>query len=414
MQSQFIQTAFHRNVAVAIALVLAFWSISAIYHVQKANAAQLDVFSDTMSDTSPGGTSTHTIVFYTAAGIDGDTDIVITFDDEQNDSSNANDTPDKFDASGVGAGDVTVRHAATISFAGATTVTVDTVSGTNGTNGSPDTAATVTANLAGTGGTPIVPAGRYVEVVVSDVDNPSVGVSAPESYEISVSTDNGTTTDIGVTEVVIVPEITVLADVDEILQMTVTPLTTADSVNSDAITVGTAESGPGDIEALTATTVDYGILPTTGAEVGGHRIRVTTNASNGFQVAIVADQTLTSGGGDTIDEFDDGVAATTPTAWSAPAGTLGSPDTYGHWGISSEDADTNGSVAGGDNFTNGYVGNFIGTPRVFFGHDTPIDGITNGDAAGVTEIGYKVQITPYQEAGNDYTATLQMIATATF
>jgi hypothetical protein len=46
------------------------------------------------------------------------------------------------------------------------------------------------------------------------------------------------------------------------------------------------------------------------------------------------------------------------------------------------------------------------------GHDGPADGTTDG--VGDAYIGYQVQISPLQEAGDDYTTTLRYVITPTF
>jgi hypothetical protein len=86
--------------------------------------------------------------------------------------------------------------------------------------------------------------------------------------------------------------------------------------------------------------------------------------------------------------------------------------------MTTEDGDTNST---GPNFTAGdqFVA-VLDTPQVVFGHNGPSDGTTTGagtaadDDVSVTEVGYKIEITPLQEAADDYTAVLTYIATPTF
>ena len=52
------------------------------------------------------------------------------------------------------------------------------------------------------------------------------------------------------------------------------------------------------------------------------------------------------------------------------------------------------------------------SPRVVMSHTGPANGTVTGE--GITNVGYKVQISGLQEAGDDYTATLTYVATPTF
>jgi hypothetical protein len=62
----------------------------------------------------------------------------------------------------------------------------------------------------------------------------------------------------------------------------------------------------------------------------------------------------------------------------------------------------------------------LDTPRAVMGHTGVCDGLATGagnaadDDECVTEVGYKIEITALQEAGDDYTATLTYIATPIF
>jgi hypothetical protein len=52
------------------------------------------------------------------------------------------------------------------------------------------------------------------------------------------------------------------------------------------------------------------------------------------------------------------------------------------------------------------------SPRSIFSHTGPANGTTND--IGSTTVAYKVEITPLQEAAQDYNAVLTYIATPTF
>jgi hypothetical protein len=118
---------------------------------------------------------------------------------------------------------------------------------------------------------------------------------------------------------------------------------------------------------------------------------------------------LQSTTGATIDGFIDGTDTVTPSSWQSPAGLIANPDTYGHWGITSSDhASTSRAVEfSNDTWVSGST-----TPIAVMGHDGPADGVAAG--SGVARVGYQVQISALQEAGDDYTTTLRYVATPTF
>ncbi|MFT5036559.1 MAG: hypothetical protein ACI9VM_000121, partial [Candidatus Azotimanducaceae bacterium] len=134
-----------------------------------------------------------------------------------------------------------------------------------------------------------------------------------------------------------------------------------------------------------------------------------TNASQGYVVTVQADNNLLSSTGADIDGFSNGTDTNTPVTWAAPTGTVGEENTYGHWGLTSDDATTTrASQFGSDE----WVSVSSTTPRIVMSNDGPANG--TGTGVGETRVGYKVQITGLQEAGDDYQAILTYIATPTF
>jgi hypothetical protein len=89
-------------------------------------------------------------------------------------------------------------------------------------------------------------------------------------------------------------------------------------------------------------------------------------------------------------------------------------DTYGHFGITSEDSTLNPASPGGaDRFgTQLYAGNFSTSTLEVFYHNGPADGATAD--IGETDVAYHIEIMSLQEAGTDYTATLTYVATPIF
>ena len=199
------------------------------------------------------------------------------------------------------------------------------------------------------------------------------------------------------TRVAILSHVTVTASVDTSFTFTVTGLPSGTAING--VTTSTTTS---------ATAIAFGTLdPSANASTtAGQRLNVTTNATNGFTVTVKENQHLLSSTGADIDNFKDGADTATPTVWTYPLGTLGSENTYGHFGVTSSD-DINTSEFSGAKF----VGNIV-APRAVFSHNAPSDGTTLG--VGQADVAYKIAITSLQEAGTDYTNTLTYVATPTF
>jgi hypothetical protein len=148
-------------------------------------------------------------------------------------------------------------------------------------------------------------------------------------------------------------------------------------------------------------------------------LRVDTNALNGFSVTVQSDVTLTAGNGATIDEFIDNSAVASSTLWAGPTGTMGNPNTYGHWGVTSDDnyVSSTSPSKWGTGTTSGYAtyqGNFTGNNPVEVFYNNAAVESDAGMGVGSTTVAYKVEITSLQEAAKDYTATLTYIATPVF
>jgi hypothetical protein len=209
----------------------------------------------------------------------------------------------------------------------------------------------------------------------------------------------GTMPDSGQVRIAVVSEVTVSADVDTSLTFSVSGVAASSTVNG---------SGTTTIATSTYNTLPFGNLPIGVSRTLAHDLTVATNANNGYTVTVEQTGELQSTTGATIDGFIDGAYTTTPTAWVAPTGQIANPDTYGHWGLTSDDATTTRSAEfGSDEWVSGST-----TPIVIMGNTGPADGITAG--VGTARVGYQIQITALQEAGGDYTTTLRYIVTPTF
>jgi hypothetical protein len=366
---------------VAIATVL--WSLG-LPVLRFAEAANVTSFSNTLSDSAPGVVSNHTITFVTPTGLLAGEIISLNFGtgvfsdigtiEAADVDLNVNGTEESLidgPASGAdwnvtAAGDVIDIESGTDTIPANATVTIRI--GTNATSG-------------GTG--------------VNQITNPAVG-----SYEITVAVGNS---DTGATRVAIVDVVTVTAAVETIFNFTVTGVDAGLDVNGDTTT-----------STSTSTAIPFEVLEADTAKTAAQDLQVSTNAANGFVVTVQTDQQLTSGNGAIIDGFVDGSYTTTPTLWEGPAAILGDETSYGHWGITTNDASVSDLLA--DDFDVLGSGRLYvsasTTPVEIFRHDGPVDGTTQG--VGLARVGYTVEISALQEAGNDYTATLTYVATPVF
>jgi hypothetical protein len=346
----------------AVAMLVAFAVILATFgfHQMTAQAANLTSVSNTLSDSAPGVLSGHDIRFTvpTSSNLLVGATTSITF-------------PALF----TGVGTIVI---------GDLTVTV---------NGTPDAPATFnvtgqTISFTGVAAT----ATDVVRIVIpaTRVTNPVVG-----SYEFVITTPN----DIGRTRVAIVDTVEVTAEVQTSFEFRVLGLATSTSVNSTSTTGST-----------TPTQIPFGVVSAGVIETLGQQLTVQTNARNGFVVTVEQDSNLQSSTGADIDGFTNGNYQNTPIPWAPPTNTLLQENTYGHWGLTSNDSDLNSAE-----FTTGGGNRWVAastTPRAIFSHNGPADGLTQD--YGQAEVAYQIQITPLQEAGDDYNTTLTYIATPTF
>lgn len=348
----------HRVVAMLVACALVLWSIGAY---STAQAANLTSVSNTLTDSAPSVTSGHDIKFTIPAGssLAALSTTTITF-------------PTGF--TGVNT-----------LISGNVTVTV---------NGTPDAVDNFTAvgqvvSFDGVTAT----AGDIVRVVFAAgiVTNPA-GI---DSYEFVIATPSDT----GKTRVAIVDTVLVSAVVETTLDFVISGLATSTALN------GTSTTG-----STTATAIPFGVLNHWQIETLGQQLSVSTNARNGFVVTVEQDGNLQSTTGADIDGFIDGAYTNTPVVWQSPTNTITNENTYGHWGLTSNDSDLNAgefTSGGGDKWVAAST-----TPRLIFEHDGPADGTTQD--IGLAYVGYQVEISPLQEAGDDYETVLTYIATPTF
>jgi hypothetical protein len=364
-----------KSVAFVLLVTLLSWTFGLSNFINKANAASLTFVSDTLSDSGPSIASNHTIVFHTSTGVAAGQTIAVTF-------------PAGFNMNGIDFGDVDLA------------TTTEEITLASSASGNTWGVGLSGQTLTFTSATGIIAAGATTTIEIgtnataggtgnTQITNPTAG-----SYEINIA---GTQADSANTRVMILSKVTVTAIVNTSFTFTVAGINAGVGVNG---TTTTATS--------TATTMPFATTTVGVPNTIAQTLSVTTNARNGFVVTVNADQNLTSATGADIDRFTNDTAVSTPIAWASPTGTIAATETgWGHEGITSED-DLNTDEFG----TNLWAGNFVGSARQVFSHNGPADGTTAN--IGLTKVGYQIEISALQEAGNDYTQTLTYVATPTF
>lgn len=370
--------------ASVVGLAILLWSLG-LPTFRFAEAANVRLVSDTLSDSAPSVPSNHTISFVTPSGVANGESIVINF-------SNG-----PFALGAVAFDDVDITDDGTDLSIGAGCGGADEVGFSTSTN-------TITLEFcAGDGAS--LPANGTTTIQIgtnatfgatgdAQLTNPAVG-----SYEIDITAGSA---DSGTTRVAIISPVVVTAAVDTSFTFTVSGVATG-TVNQEAITGSTS-----------ATSIPFGVLTQGTATTSAQQLSVSTNASYGFAVTVQVDQQLLSSTGADIDGFIDGAYTNTPVAWGPPTGSISDENTWGHWGLTTEDSSLTAALT--DPFAASTTGQlFVSastTPVEVFRHNGPSDGTTPN--VGSTRVGYKVEISPLQEAGNDYTATLTYVATPVF
>jgi hypothetical protein len=365
-------SASYRVIATLVATAVIMWTLGVSHFAQAANIT--DVY-DLLSDTAPNAQANHEIEFVSPSGVATSTGtIVVTFPTGAN----------EFDLTGVVAGDIDLEldgvdqdlTGTDWSVAvGASTITFTSV----GNGVQPGATTTIFIGTNATGGT-------------NQIDNPDPA-TGNQSYEIDISAG----TDTGATRVVILDTVLVTAQVATSFTFEVEGNGDTEPVNGETTT-----------EPSSSTTIPFGSLDAGTPVVLSQDLIVNTNAINGFVVTVEEDQHLESETGADIDNFANNNNSVIPALWGTLAADIDDENTWGHWGITSEDATTTRTNEFGNNTWLGVST----TPSVIFSHDGPADGVTAG--VGSTTIGFKVEITALQEAADDYTTTLTYIATPTF
>lgn len=365
------------QVAFVLIVSMLIWATGMPLFLNKAEAGALTLVKDTLTDSDIGVISGHAISFTNATSTIAGQTIKIQFDPVSSAFTQA--------FSAATATDITVTGMTLVSSC---TGAASEVTLVGNYNGGTDENLTFTVCTGDT-----VSAGTKTVTIATTTGwtNPS----SAGSYRIVIA---GTQDNSGETRVVILDDVVMMAAVDTVFEFTVSGLATSTVVNGDTTTGST-----------TATVMNFGTLAPGVPAIMGQALRVRSNAVGGFTVTVQTNQNLLSATGADIDIFYHDDATSTPRTWLPPSNTLGSENTYGHFGVTSEDS----TLSAADEFgTSLYAGNFKAAPREIFYHTGAADNSTPD--IGYSEVAYKVEIGSLQEAGNDYTATLTYVATPTF
>jgi hypothetical protein len=360
-------------VAVMSALMVSLiaWGVGFLY-LEIVHAASLVSISDTLSDSRPGYTATHTITYTNTSSTPAGVTITYTFDPNTS-----------------AFGSVTSTSLANVSSTGMNVTSTCPGSGNN------VTMATTSYNVLTFTVCPAnaIPTGTISVSIRGIITNPT----STGSYIIRIG---GTQADSGDTRVAIVNNVLVTAAVATTFTFTVSSLPTSTTLLNNATTTGNDSS----------TTLPFGTLaPNTHNELG-QQLNVTTNASNGFAVTVHEDQDLTSSKGNTIHLFSNSNATSTPSPWTAPSNIINNPLTYGHFGITSDDS--SGTLNYGTT-TALYAGSFNPTSTLtVFNWNGPADGTTQN--VGAAKVAFRIEISPLQAAANDYANDIIYVATPVF
>jgi hypothetical protein len=333
-----------------LSLALAFLPVS-----PKVQGAQLLSVSDTITDSKPGATASHTIVFVNPTAIPGGGRINVYL-------------PTGFNWSGA-TGTCPNGVFATTSYGFQCQLT--SLIATSSTS-------TITAN---------------------NIVNPST----EGSYLITIetrATEGGTILDTGELRIAIVSGVTVTAHVPALLTFQVKGVPASTTVESGTTNV-----------TSTTTTIDFGTVNAGTQYLAAQKLVVSTNANYGFTVKVWQNQNLTNAMGADIDKFANGTPPATPQAWSSPSAIPGQENTYGHFGLRSDDSDV--QLDFGTNLWTGFPGDGPSYQVEVLKSNRPTAGESDSQGYGWDYVEYQLEISALQEAG-DYSNILTYVCTPTY
>ena len=171
--------------------------------------------------------------------------------------------------------------------------------------------------------------------------------------------------------------------------------------------------------STSASFIGFQDIPVNTPVLAAQDIFVTTNAGFGFRLNLIQNdylKTTREGRVYRIFCFENGRCKSQENAlsWIKPEGILGDPKTYGHFGITSEDNSLGENCVFnyyGFGQTPKWAGPEVNFPLEIMRNCGPADGQTKHQ--GWTRIGFQVEITPLQPAGN-YQTTFTYVVTPIF
>lgn len=240
-----------------------------------------------------------------------------------------------------------------------------------------------------------------VTLTITGVTNPG----ASTHYPINITTleaDGVTEIEKSQVMVYVIDDVKVTATVNATLSFSISGLGPQAGV--------TAVNGQNLTASSTSTALPFGTITNGVKSTVGQELAVTTNADDGFIVTVQQDGELQSGAGATINSFinsPDGTGSTSPETWVAPTAVLDVPETYGHMGLTTDDA----NLAAAD-FTGGKYAGLNGTQAMtIMDNDGPANGSTQNE--GIAHVAYTIETSALQEAG-DYESYLTYVCTPTY
>ena len=372
----------YKSISAFLIAVILMWACGMPAWINYASAANLTNVSDTIVDSDLSVQTNHTIVFTTPTGIVADdTNFTITF-------------PAGFNMGSIDEDDIDVS--------GSVTAELTTAADCTGAEeiGIARVGQVITFQVCSGDGGDIVATETLTIEIGTHADASGVGANriqnpgTAQSYEITIG---GTMTDGGALRVAIIDDVVVTAAVSTRLTFTI-----------EGVNAGVDINGHTTDATSTATSMPFGTLVVDTPKVVGQKLLVQTNANNGFTVTVAQDENLVSASTADIDLFANNDATSTPRTWISPSADVTDENTWGHYGITSEDQ----TLAGGDDFGSQlYAGNIV-TAREIFYHDGPAN--ATAEHIGTTEIAIRMEVSSMQEAGNDYTNILTYVCTPIF
>lgn len=250
--------------------------------------------------------------------------------------------------------------------------------------------------------------GTTTQIIVSGITNPrkEAPFGVADIYFLTIETSKG---EGAVLPVAIIETMKVGGKVNPFLSFEIKGLGKGETIHQNLVTT----------VSTTPSFISFQDIPINTPILGGQDIFVTTNAAFGFRLNLIQNDDLkaiTDGRVHRIFCFENGKCKNLENAsfWTKPEGILGDPKTYGHFGITSED-NSLGENCLFNYYNFGQVPKWVGLepgkPVEIMRHCGPTDGTIRHQ--GWTRIGFQVEITPLQPAGN-YQTTFTYVLTPIF